>query len=124
MNDKPNHHELEKRLKSFTLRVLLLVKSLPKTEENRIYGHQVIRSSSSIGANYAEAIYAHSRQDFLHTVNISRKESNETLYWLGMIFETNPDFQTRMTDLIDENKQILKIFISSVKTMRENKNGK
>lgn len=119
-----NHQQLEKRLKSFALRVLNLVKNLPKTEENRIYGKQVIRSSSSIGANYAEAIYSHTRQDFIHAINISRKETNETLYWLEMIFSSNPNFATRMASILDENKQILKIFISSVKTSRRNKDGK
>lgn len=123
MNSPITSKELIKRLKEFALRVLQLIKSLPKTEENKIYGHQAIRSSSSIGANYAEAIYAHTKQDFLHNINISRKESNETLYWLEMIYATNPLFQSRMIDLLDENKQILKIFISSVKTVRANSNG-
>lgn len=115
-----NHQELEKRLKDFGLRVLNLVKNLPKTEENRIFGHQVIRSATSIGANYAEAIYSHTKQDFVHCLNISRKEVSETLYWLEMISSVNPTFSLKMADIIDENKQLLKIFISSVKTTKEN----
>lgn len=113
--------ELEKRLKEFALRVLKLVKSLPLTEENRIYGRQVIRSSSSIGANYAEATCAHTKPDFLHDINKCRKESKESVYWLELIYEANPDHQERMEDLIDESKQIFKIFMSSVKTARNNK---
>lgn len=114
------HEELEKRLKVFALQVLKLVKSLPTTEENKIFGRQIIRSSSSIGANYAEAIYSHTKQDFAHYLNISRKETSETLYWLEMISSVNPTFSLKMTNLIDENKQLLKIFISSVKTTKEN----
>lgn len=69
MNKAYSQRELEKRLKEFALRVLRFVKSLPLTEENRIYGRQVIRSSSSIGANYAEATCAHTKPDFLHDIN-------------------------------------------------------
>lgn len=111
--------ELEERLKKFALRVLKLVKSLPRTEENRIYGHQVIRSSSSIGANYAEATCAHTTADFLHDLNKCRKETKESAYWLELISEANPPFQKQMILLIDEVKQILKIFMSSVKTVKE-----
>ena len=110
--------ELKLRLKKFALATLDTIKNLPHTEENKIYGRQVIRSSSSIEANYSEALYAHSRQDFIHAINLCRKEANETLYWLEVIQSANK-LQT-MNNLIDENKQILKIFISSVKTAKEN----
>lgn len=120
MDRKTKSEELLKRLEIFALRVLKLVKSLPKTTENRIYGKQIIRSSSSVGANYAEAICAHTKPDFLHDLNKSRKEANETIYWLELIYETNPQFQTRMQDLLGESKQILKIFVSSIKTSKNN----
>ena len=119
--DMSKAEELEERLKNNSLKVLGMIKKLPKTQENRIYGHQLIRSSSSIGANYAEARYAHSMQDFIHTLNICRREANESLYWLGMVLATNPHFKNEILDLIDEGRQILKIFISSVKTAKENK---
>lgn len=125
MNQIKSHEELEKRLKEFALRVLRLVKELPKTEENRIYGRQVIRSSSSVGANYAEATSAHTKPDFLHDMNKCRKEAKETVYWLGLIFEANLVFQSRMKNLLDESLQIFKIFTSSVKTARNRqKNNK
>lgn len=113
-----SHQQLEKRLKMFILEILAFVRKLPKTEENVIYSRQILRSSSSVGVNYAEAVYAHTRQDFLHGINICRKETSETFYWLQLIFEANPLFQPKMNNLLDENKQILKIFISSVKTTK------
>ena len=115
-----NQKDLEERLKKFALRVLKLVKNLPHTEENKIYGKQIIRSSSSIGANYAEATCAHTKPDFLHDINKSRKESKETIYWLDLIYESNPSFQSKMVELIAESKQIYKIFMSSVKTAKSN----
>jgi|SRR3989344_2294504 len=112
--------EFEERLKQFALRVLKLTKALPKTMENQIYCRQVIRSSSSVGANYAEATCAHTKPDFLHDINKCRKESKESVYWLELLFETNPSFQLKMRDLIGESKQIFKIFMSSVKTAKAN----
>src|SRR5438105_2300603 len=106
---------LQKRLKMFALNVLTLIKDLPRTEENRIYGRQVLRSSSSMGANYAEATYAHTRLDFFHGVNICRKETSESLYWLEMIAAANPSFLNRISPLIEENKELLRIFISTTK---------
>ncbi|MEM4259585.1 MAG: four helix bundle protein [Candidatus Pacearchaeota archaeon] len=119
--DMSKAEELEERLKNYSLETLGMIKKLPRTEENRIYRHQLVRSSSSIGANYAEARYAHSLQDFIHTLNICRREANESLYWLGMILATNPSFTNEINNLINEGKQLLKIFISSVKTAKDNK---
>ncbi len=110
--------ELEIRLKEFCFQIIQLIKSLPKTEENIVFGKQIIRSSSSIG-NYAEAVYGQTRQEFLHCLSICRKETNETLYWLSMALKANPSFVKSIVPLLDENKQILKIFISSVKTTRK-----
>lgn len=115
---------LQDRFKKFALDVLKTVKTLPINEENRIYSRQLIRSSSSIGANYAEAVYAQTKQEFLHCLNISRREANETLYWLEILYSTNESFKHGLDTVIDENKQILRILISSVKTTRDSiKNG-
>ncbi len=118
MEDSNTPKELEKRLIKFALRVLSLTRSLPKNPENRIYGNQVIRSSSSIGANYAEATCALTKKDFTHEINKCRKEAKETLYWLNLISRINPQFKLRMGNLIDESEQIVKIFQSSVSTAK------
>jgi len=118
-----NREELEKRLKEFGFSVIKLMRILPKTEENKIFANQIIRSSSSMGANYAEAVYAQTGQEFFHCLSICRKESNETLYWLEMILMANPGYKSKIVPLIEENRQFLKIFISSIKTIRS-KNGK
>jgi four helix bundle protein len=117
MLTKINKDVLNERFKKFTLEVVRFVKILPKTEENRIFGKQIIRSSSSVGANYAEAVFAQTKQEFIHCLKISRKEANETLYWLELIQASNPNQQTKIEPLIDECIQILKILISSVKTL-------
>lgn len=115
--------EMEKRLKEFGFGIIKLVRIIPKNDENRILGRQIIRSSTSIGANYAEAVYGQTRQEFLHCLSICRKETNETLYWLEMILYANPAYKKHVDLLLEENNQLLRIFISSIKTIRS-KDGK
>lgn len=110
--------EFIRRLEEFALRVLKLVRSLPKTPENKIYGHQVIKSSSSIGANYVEATCATSTNDFINDLNRSRKESKESTFWLRLIFAANPSYQSRMGALLQESEEICLILCSSVKTLK------
>lgn len=110
--------QLEKRLLEFSSDVLDFVKSLPKTQENRIYGNQILRSSSSIGANFAEATCAHTRKDFIHDINKSRKEARETIYWLKLLYKANSDFRKKIESLANEGKEIFKIFSSAVKTAK------
>lgn len=110
--------QLEERLKKFALRVARLVKALPKNPTNRVYGYQVIKSSSSMGANYAEATCAHTKKDFTHDINRCRKEAKESLYWLNLFCETNEHFRPRMEDLIKESEELVKIFQSAVSTAK------
>jgi len=120
MPDVDQKKILENRLKQFALNIVKVARLLPKTEENKIYTKQLLRSSSSIGANYAEALFAQTRQEFLHCISISRKEANESIYWLDMLYNVNTTFNDQIEMLTDEGKQILKIFISSVKTTKLN----
>ena len=112
--------ELEIRLKNFALKVLELINSLPKNQGNKIYGLQLIKSSSSIGANYAEATCAHTKPDFLHAINISRKEARESVYWLELLQSSNHQYNNLISPILDEGQQIFRIFMSSVKTAKNN----
>lgn len=94
------------------------MRKLPKTPENDIFFKQIIRSSSSIGANYAEAVFAHSRIEFIHSMNISRKEANEASYWLEVIGKANPTYSKEIDNISNEALSLLKIFVSSIKTAK------
>ncbi len=76
--------DLEERTFVFAQNVQNFIKEVPQTMANKIYISQVIRSSSSIGANYLEANDALGKGDFLHRLRISRKEAKETIYWLRL----------------------------------------
>jgi len=108
--------QLVERLTKFALDCANLLKSLPLTEQNKIYGKQLIRSSSSIGANYVEATTASSRKEFSNCVNIARREAKESLYWLNLLKHTKN--LTNFTGLADESEQILKILSAMVKTSK------
>ncbi len=79
--------ELEKRTKTFAIQVIHYIASLPKCKESDVLGHQLLRSATSIGANYREANHAESRADFIHKIALVEKEAAETQYWLELCRE-------------------------------------
>ena len=101
--------DIHERIYQFVIRVINLVKILPKTPENIILINQITKSVTSMGANDQEADGTDSRKDFIAKYAIVRKESKETNYWLRVIADTNPTFKPRMKDLMQEGKEIVKI---------------
>lgn len=114
-------YDLEERTLIFAKRILKMTKALPKDQINQYYVNQIIRSGSSVGANYREANDALGKKDFIHRAKIARKESKETTYWLELIIEHNPDFESRVRPLLQENIELTKI-LSAIIFKSENKN--
>src|SRR3989344_5873931 len=105
------------RLLDFTKRCQKLVISLPKTPYNEVYGKQLLRSSSSVSANYIEALEALGKKDFIHKLRISRKETKESVHWLRLIEFSNsniPAIVKECQKLIKEGREIIKILSSSI----------
>jgi four helix bundle protein len=100
--------DIHERIYQFVIRVINLVKKLPKNQENLILINQITRSSTSMGANDQEADGTDSKKDFISKYTIVRKEGKETYYWLRIIADTNPTFKPRMEGLMQENKEIIK----------------
>jgi four helix bundle protein len=100
----------------FVLEVIKLTKSLDKNYENIIIIKQLIRSSTSIGANIEEALGSNSSKEFIHCMNIAKKEARETIYWLKLLLNINQKQKTSLEVLIEENEQIIKILTKIVKT--------
>lgn len=113
MQNKEKPQDIHERIYQFVIRVINLVKQLPKTPENIILTNQITRSVTSMGANDQEADGTDSRKDFIAKYAIVRKESKETSYWLRLISDTNSSFRPRMQDLQQEGKEIIKI-VSSI----------
>ena len=102
-------YDLEKRTLEFSRRILVMVNALPKNSVNDILVSQCARSGTSVGANYREANDSLGRKDFLFRLRIARKEAKETIYWLELIIENNPEFKNRINLLYQENIEITKI---------------
>jgi four helix bundle protein len=110
--------DLEERTKKFALRVIRLVQALPKGKVGDVIGYQLMKSGTSIGANYREAVRAVSKADFICKIGIVEKECNETLYWLELLEESKIADYEKLCDLQDECEQLLKIFTSTGKTAK------
>jgi four helix bundle protein len=83
------NYDLEERCAKFGEKIIDFVKTLPRNEINKPLISQLIRSATSIGANYMEANQAASKKDFKNKINISKKEANETKHWLRMLARAN-----------------------------------
>jgi len=95
------HSEASKvRTKEFALRVLRLFRSLPRSEEARILGTQLLRSSTSIGANYRAACRGRSRAEFVAKLGIVLEEADETVFWLELFQEGNIIPAEKLRDLV------------------------
>lgn len=112
MVNKQNNkkYDLEDRTINFSKQIIDLVNELPKNQVNLQFTTQLIRSSSSIGANYREANDSLGKKDFYMRVRISRKEAKETRYWLELILHNNPSLEGVLNPLINESIELVKIF--------------
>ena len=107
--------QLYERAKEFALDCAKLGSLVPKTTPNITYFRQLVRSSSSIAANYLEAQEALGKQDFSFRLKICRKEAKESRYWLELLAELNHTIE-KMTELQQEADELVKIFSKSVLT--------
>ena len=117
MNDESNS-DLRDRTKGFALRVIKLYSALPKSTEAQIIGKQILRSGTSVGAQYREACRARSNAEFVSKMQSSLQELDETSYWLELLVDGNFVKAERLLDLQDETNQLTAIFVASVKTAK------
>ncbi len=113
--------ELEERLINFAVRIIKLSANLPKTPTGKHIGGQILRSGTSPAPNYGEARGAESHADFVHKLGIVLKELNETFIWLRMIERSEILKSELLAGIIGENKELCRLFTSSLKTARTNK---
>src|SRR5438128_958959 len=115
--------ELEERLIDFAVRIVNLSANLPKTPAGKHIAGQIMRSGTSPAPNYGEARGAESHADFVHKLRIVLKELNETLIWLRVIERSRILKPELLTEIIQENSELCKIFTTSLKTVRTKTNG-
>jgi len=118
-----NKDDLKRRTKLFAIRVIVLVESLPKGRTADVLGKQLLRSGTSVGANYRSACRAKSTADFIAKMGIVEEETDETIYWMELLVEAGLKKLDDLRELLDEANQLLAMTIASIKTAK-NKNQK
>ncbi|MEM9417053.1 MAG: four helix bundle protein [Bacteroidota bacterium] len=115
-----NAEELKKRTKNLALRVIKLFKALPNTAEAQLIGKQLLRSSTSLAANYRAACVSRSRKEFLAKLSIVVEEADESLFWLEILGEAAILPQEKLRLIANELQELLFIFSASRKTAKNN----
>ena len=113
--------EMQARTKAFALRVLKLSVALPKSVSGKALAGQIVRSATSVAANYRAACRARSKADFIAKMGIVEEESDESLFWLEMIEEARLLPADRLTGLKKEADELTAIIVASIKTARRSK---
>ncbi len=113
-----NAEELSDRLLDFAVRIMDLVEALPSKKTATHCANQLLRSGTSPGANYEEARAAESREDFVHKCKIVLKELRESRYWLRAVARKRFVHMERMSPLLQEADELVRIFSKTVSTAR------
>jgi len=116
--------DLKVRTKKFALRIIQLYQSLPRSGEAQVIGKQVLRSGTSVGAQYREACRAKSPADFVNMMGGGLKELDETAYWLELLVEGEIIPAVKLGDLQKETDELTAIFVASINTSKRNNSKK
>lgn len=112
---------MKNRTKQFALRAIRLVESLPPGRTADVIGRQLLRSATSVGANYRAACRAKSNADFINKMGTVEEEADESLFWMELLAEAGIVKASRIADLMDEAGQLVAIVVASIKTAKRSK---
>ena len=116
--------ELKSRTKKFSIQIINLVEMLPNSNTVRVIANQIVRSGTSVGANYRAVCRARSDREFVSKMNIVLEEVDETLFWLEIIREKNWLLENELEKVWKEGNELTAIFVSSLKTVNNRINNK
>ena len=110
---------LKKRTKDFAIRIVKLSQALPRTDVGRTLGRQVLRSGTSVAANYRAVGRARSRAEFVSRIAVVVEEADETVFWLELLVEAGVVPIKRLDSLIKEANELLLLSAASLRTARQ-----
>ncbi len=113
-----DREQMKARTKAFALRVIRLTESLPKSGTAGVIGKQLLRSGTSVGANYRAACRAKSTAAFVAKLAIVEEEADECLYWMELLIETQLAQADQLAPLMKEADELVAIVVSSIKTAK------
>ena len=108
----------KRRTKQLTLSVIKMTEKLPQNKAGHVIGRQIMRSATSVGANYRAACRARSTADLINKLKIVEEEADETLYWLELIVEACLLPEAQVKYLMQESDEIVAMTVASIKTLR------
>ena len=111
--------EMYERTMQFSVRIVRMVKAMPRGIAEDVIAKQLTKSATSIGANYREACHGKSSADFVSKLKISEGEADETLYWLQLLVNSGIMKQSKLQALIDEANELVAILTASTKTSNQ-----
>ncbi|MCH8968849.1 MAG: four helix bundle protein [Planctomycetes bacterium] len=114
-----NKDDFKLRTRQFALRAIKLVEALPKGRSADVISRQLLRSATSVGANYRAACRARSTAEFLSKMGIVEEEADECVYWLELVADSELLPETRLQEILDEANQIVAVTVASIKTARK-----
>lgn len=119
-----NSEILKARTKAYSISIGKLIIDLPTNVLNKNYSNQLVRCSSSVGANYRAACRAKSTADFLNKLKIVEEELDETMFFLELLLEFNPNLKATIQENWDEASELLAIIVASIVTIRKNEQNR
>lgn len=114
---------LKDESKNFALRAIRLYKYLCEEKREYVLSKQMLRSSTSIGANVAEAFYGQSEADFVSKLSIAQKEASETMYWMELLYGSGYLQQHEFDSMYHDAEELIKLLTSSIKTVKSKRNN-
>ncbi len=118
MKDFGPTQDLVQRAKAFALDIIRLSTQLPKTSEACVLGRKIIRSGTSVAANYRAVCRARSRAEFIAKLGTVVEEADETMFWLELLIESGIAQENKTKVLLQESKELLAIFSASRRTAK------
>ncbi|MEI7732286.1 MAG: four helix bundle protein [Verrucomicrobiota bacterium] len=112
--------DLRERTKEFALRIIRMYSALPKTTEGQVLGKQVLRSGTSVGANYREAFRGRSKPEFVAKCGDCLRELEETAYWFELLVDSGIVVPDKLASLRAECDELTAIFVTIIKRSKEN----
>ena len=120
-----NKDDLKIRTKKFAIETIHFVNALPKSKANDVVSYQLLKSATSVAANYRSALRGRSSAEFISKLNVVLEESDESMFWFEIIKETNEKLnENKLSELYKESNELTAIFTSSLKTARKNLTSK
>jgi four helix bundle protein len=116
-------NEMKSRTKKYANRTIKVCEALPKNWIARTLGMQLLRSGSSVGANYRAVCRAKSNADFVNKLKIVEEECDESIFWMELLIDNDLMKPARLKNLMQEGNEILAMIVASVKTARSNSGG-